>query len=386
MSQRVTPAFTPGEYERRLRDLRARMGKAGLDGLLLVVPENVTYLAGYETIGYSNFSVMVVRRDAPPALFLREMERTVAETTTWLSDFETFADSEDPIERVVETGRKRGWLEGRIGIELGESFVSPQAMDRIRRLLGPVADGTGLVEEGRKIKSAEEVAWIRRACRITEAGMGAAYRAIRPGATENDVSAAAYVGMMAQGSDFFAGDPIVTSGWRSGVAHLTFGNRRLERGDTLLLEMSGCLRRYFGPLMRGAVVAPARPEARRMADVIIAALDAAIGAIRPGATSGAVDAACRAPIEAAGFEPNFRKRTGYSVGVGFAPNWGEGHIVSLRRDDPTPLEPGMVFHMPPALRVSREYGLGFSETVLVTTSGCEVLTDFPRRLHVAGDA
>ena len=62
----------------------------------------------------------------------------------------------------------------------------------------------------------------------------------------------------------------------------------------------------------------------------------------------------------------------------------EGHIVSLRRDDPTRLEPGMVFHMPPALRIPLQYGLGFSETVLVTPTGCEVLTDTPRRLHVAG--
>jgi Xaa-Pro dipeptidase len=135
--------------------------------------------------------------------------------------------------------------------------------------------------------------------------------------------------------------------------------------------------------MRGAVIAPVRDEVRRMADTILEALNAAIAAIRPGATSGEVDAACRAPIERNGFEPNFRKRTGYSVGVGYAPSWGEGHIVSLRRDDPTRLEPGMVFHMPPALRIPREHGLGFSETVLVSETGCDVLTDFPRRLHVA---
>ena len=107
-------------------------------------------------------------------------------------------------------------------------------------------DGTGLVEAGRAIKSAEEIALIRQACRITEAGAVAALDAIRPGVTENAVSSAAYAAMMAQGSDFFAGDPIVTSGWRSGVAHLTFGNRRLEPGDTILLELSGCHRRYFG--------------------------------------------------------------------------------------------------------------------------------------------
>jgi Xaa-Pro dipeptidase len=383
MDTRMTPAFSGAEYARRLAALRARMQAAGLDVLLVVVPENVCYLSGYETIGYSNFSLLLVRRDGEPLLFVREMERTVAETTTWLSEFETFADTEEPVERAVDLLRKRGWLDGRAGVELGESFVSPAAMDRLRRLLGQPADGTGLVEAGRRIKSAEELGWIRRACRLTEAGMGAALRAIRPGATENQVAAAAYAAFMAGGTDFMAGDPIVTSGWRSGVAHLTFGNRTLEPGDALLLEMSACQRRYFGPLMRGAVIPPVPDEVRRLADVIVEALDAAIAAIRPGATSGEVDAACRGPIERAGYEPNFRKRTGYSVGIGYAPNWGEGHIVSLRRDDPTPLEPGMVFHMPPALRIPRRYGLGFSETVLVTETGCDVLTSFPRRLSVA---
>ncbi len=95
-----------------------------------------------------------------------------------------------------------------------------------------------------------------------------------------------------------------------------------------------------------------------------------------------MDAACRGLLEDAGYEPYFRKRTGYSVGVAFAPDWGEGHIVSLRRDDPTVLEAGMVFHIPPALRVPRQYGLGFSETVLITKTGCEVLTRFPLELHV----
>ncbi len=384
MDRPIPLAFTEAEYARRLRDLRARMQAMSLDVFLVVVAENITYLTGYETIGYSNFGILVVRRDAPPLLYIREMERTVAEATTWLDEFEIYADDQDPLEHAVSLLRKRGWLDGHVGVELGDSFVSPALMDRLRRLLGQTVDATGLVEAGRRIKSAEEVTMIRRAARITERGIDAALEAIRPGVTENAVSSAAYAAMMAAGSDFFAGDPIVTSGWRSGIAHLTFGNRRLEKGDTILLEMSACQRRYFGPLMRGAVVAPASVEARRMADVVIAALEAAIAAIRPGVTSGEVDAACRAPIEQAGFEPNFRKRTGYSVGVGFAPSWGEGHIVSLRRDDPTPLEAGMVFHMPPALRVSRQYGLGFSETVLVTPTGCEVLTNHPRRLHVAG--
>jgi Xaa-Pro dipeptidase len=279
----------------------------------------------------------------------------------------------------------RGRHSGRIGLEDGGWFVSPAVHARLRDALGGerVAGGSGLVEAVRRIKSPAEIDCIRAACRFTEAGMRAALEALRPGRTENHAAAAAYSAMTLAGSDFFVGDPIVTSGWRSGVAHFTFANRTLESGDTVLVELGASKRRYFGPLMRSACLGTPRSEVQRMADVVLESLDAAIAAIRPGATSAAVDAACRGVIEDAGFEPNFRKRTGYSVGVAFAPDWGEGHILSLRRDDPTVLEPGMVFHIPPALRVPRRYGLGFSETVLVTETGSEILTRFPRMLHVA---
>ncbi len=385
MPARATPAFSAQEYQRRISGLRTRMAARGIDTLLVFIPENVCYLTGYETIGYASFQTLVIRQDAE-LLFIRQMERTVAETTTWLEQFETFSDTDDPVERLAAVLGNRGWQQGRIAVELNGWFVPPATVDRLRRRLGEMGDSSGLVEQGRRIKSDEEVALIRRACRVTEAGMAAAQRAIRPGATENDIAAAAYAAMMAAGSDFFVGDPIVTSGWRSGVGHFTFANRRLEPGDTILMEFGGCQRRYFGPLMRGAVIAPVRDDVRRMAGTIIWALNAAIAAIKPGVTSGSVDAACRTILEDAGYEPYFRKRTGYSVGVAYGPDWGEGHIISLRRDDPTPLEPGMVFHIPPALRVPREYGLGFSETVLVTATGCEVLTQFPRELYVAGGA
>lgn len=155
-----------------------------------------------------------------------------------------------------------------------------------------------------------------------------------------------------------------------------------RRGDTQLLEVSGTIQRYSGALVRASTVGPPSDLVRRLADVCIEALNRAIGTIKPGVTCGEVDLACRGTIERAGFYNYFRKRTGYSLGIAFAPDWGEGHIVSLKKDDPTPLEPGMVFHMPPALRVPAQCGVGFSETVLVTASGCEVLTDFPRELVI----
>jgi Xaa-Pro dipeptidase len=381
MDPRHAPAVPLEEYGARLSGLRRRMAAREVETLVVFTPENVCYLTGYETIGYASFQALIVRRDAQ-LLYVREMERTVAEATTCVEAFATYGDTDDPVEGLLGLLRRRAWASGRSAVETQTWFVGPAAMVRLRQGLGDPMEGSGLVEAGRRVKSPSEIGLIRRACRVTEAGMAAALKAVRSGATENAAAKAAYGGMMDAGSDFMAGDPIVTSGWRSGVAHTTFANRTIEPGDAVLIELGGCCRRYFGPLMRSAAVPPVSGKIRRMSETIVAALDAAIAAIRPGVTSGSVDAACREVLEQAGYEPYFRKRTGYSVGVAFAPDWGEGHITSLRRDDPTVLEPGMVFHIPPALRVPGEYGVGFSETVLVTGSGSEVLTNFPRELYV----
>ncbi len=376
--------FTQDEYDQRVAAVRAGMAARGLDLLVVTVPENVTYLTGYETIGYASFQTLAVPLAGDLLLIVREMERTVAETTSWVPSVETFSDTDDPVDVTRRVLSSRRLLGGRVGLEDQGWFLSPAVHARLRAALGDrVEGGSGLVEAVRRVKSPAEVDLIRSACRLTEAGMQAALETIAPGRTENQVAAAAYVAMVGGGSDFLVGDPIVTSGWRSGVGHFTFANRVLEPGDAVLLEFGACRRRYFGPLMRSAVVGEPAPDLTRMGETVIEALEAAIAAIRPGVTSGAVDQACRGVIDAAGYEPYFRKRTGYSVGVAYAPDWGEGHIVSLRRDDPTPLEPGMVFHIPPALRVPRRYGLGMSETVLVTEGGCEVLTRFSRTIYRA---
>jgi Xaa-Pro dipeptidase len=132
--------------------------------------------------------------------------------------------------------------------------------------------------------------------------------------------------------------------------------------------------------MRTVAVGGGPPQLPELALAVDEALDASIAAIAPGRTCGEIDEACRTRIEEAGLGRWFRKRTGYSMGIAFAPDWGEGHIVSLRAGDPMLLEAGMAFHIPPAVRIPGETVYGVSETIVVTAEGCEVLTDFPRRL------
>jgi Xaa-Pro dipeptidase len=156
----------------------------------------------------------------------------------------------------------------------------------------------------------------------------------------------------------------------------------LEPGDAVLLEMGAAYNRYIGPIMRSAVIGQPTDTMRRFSDFCLEALNNAIEAVKPGNTIHDVDEACRGVFERAGVWDYYRKRTGYSVGIGFAPGWGENSVFSVQKDNPLVLEPGMVFHMPPAMRMPNEFAVGYSETVAVTPTGVEVLTDHPRKLAI----
>ncbi len=378
-------AFPLAEYRRRLSGIQEEMDRRGMDAAIVFGPENLFYLTGYQTIGYSAFQLAVVPAEGEPRLLVRELERGAARRLSWMSSEPlTVQDGADPVEATVDMLRQLQLDRVRLGVDRSSWFLTVnQYLDLVGRLpRATMVDASGLVERARRVKSELELDCIRRAARYTEAGMRAAIEAVHEGASDNEVAAAAAHAIFAAGSEYMSIAPIVTTGYRSGIAHTTFARHRIARGEAVLIELGAVHHRYAGPLMRSAFVGEPPDLVRRMYDACSRALDAAIAAIRPGVTAGSVHAACQRVIDAAGFEPNFRKRLGYSVGVGFAPDWGEGHILHLSRDDPAVLEPGMVFHLPPALRVYSVVGVGCSETVAVTSDGVEVITTFPRELAI----
>jgi Xaa-Pro dipeptidase len=379
------PAFPITEYEARLASVREGMRRRNLAALVLFSPENLFYLLGYESIGNSSFQLAVIPESSEPRLLVRELEQSGAAQTSWIDSVPvTVSDGQDPVEAAVELLKALRLDRERVGFERTAPFLTAGAFMSIQSRLGgaALADGSGIVEAARRIKSPAEILAIRKAARYTQAGMQAAIDALHAGARDNDLAAAAAEAIYRAGSEYMCSAPIVTTGARSGTAHTTFARRVISEGDAVLLEMGGVHQRYTGPLMRSAVVGEPSRLIADMYRVCDNALSASIGMMRPGVTAGSVHATCQAVIDDAGYGPNFRKRLGYSVGVGFPPDWGEGDILHLSSKDPTPLAAGMVFHLPPALRREGIAGVGCSETVLVTGDGAEPLTHFPRQLAV----
>jgi Xaa-Pro dipeptidase len=379
-------AFSLDEYRGRLDTVRKGMAERGVDIALVSVPENIYYLTGYTTLGYYMYQVLMVPVDDEPLLLTYREERINVERLSWLERHVDYTVTDDPVQVTVDTVRGLGVAGKTLSIEEGGYFFPIRTYRKLMESLGDVrwVDGTGLVETARLVKSDAELGFIRQAADAAMAGMVDALAEARPGKTENDVAAAVYAATLRHGSEYPGSPPYVISGERSGLPHGTWEGRELRDGDIVFLEFSGCVKRYSAANMRTGFIGTPPPSVTGRAKAVIDALETAIATIRPGATSGEVDAAARKAILAHGFGDHTHE-TGYSIGVCYPPGWNESHIMNLHPGDETVLRPNMVFHLVPSLIVPELNGhVGFSETVVVTESGCEVLTDkrVPRELQV----
>lgn len=375
-------AFPEAEFAARQNAARAAIAAAGHDALVVTGPETIYWLTGRQTAGYFAFQALLVPVVGDPALLVRQLELPGAAANTWLDDIQAYPDGADPAEALATLVRGRGLAKP--ALERDGWFVSPALAARIDAALGrgPLPDGSGLLAPLRAVKSAAELVAIRAAARYAQVGLAAGIDACAAGTDENAVAAAMLAAATAAGSEAMAMEPLVASGSRSGLPHMTWRRRRLESGDAVFLELAGSHARYHAALMRSVWIGPPPEEASRMMDCALRALDAALAAIRPGHPCAAPHAAAQAVIDAAGYGPAFRKRIGYSMGIAFAPDWGEGGLLSLFTGQDRPIEPGMVFHLPATLRRYGAWTVGASETVIVTASGVEPLSDLPRTLSL----
>lgn len=366
-------------YDDRLADLQQTIKERGLNGVLIFDPENLFWLTGYQTIGYFTFHATFVGQTGRPTIIARIVNRDLAMAHPTIGAFEAVRDTEEPVEVLA------GFLDqlgagARIGVETNTRHLSVADYQQLAVLSEcQLESWGGEIEARRVVKSDWELDCMQRAARAAEAGLRAAIDAVRPGCTENDIAAAMFEANIRAGSEYLGHPPLVVSGPATSLCFAMWRRREVRRGDVVLLEGAGCVNRLHAMLSRPVVVGPPTDEQLEAADALKGVLEAAIGAMKPGLTAGEVDQTCREVVERRGLGAYFRHRSAYGIGIGFPPNWSEGHIYAIRPDDPLVLQPGMTFHVIPTL-FKKDFGMCFSDSVRITETGCDLLTDFPREL------
>jgi Xaa-Pro dipeptidase len=363
------------EHETRLATLRARMAELGLAAVALTSPENVYYLTGLDHLGYFTFTLLVVPASGPPIVVTREMERPTIRAQIPGCRHLTFADGTHPADTVTAVLAAEVPAGQAIAIEDAAMFFPPSISKLVRAALGDRVwrDGTALLSSARAVKSAAEIDLVSRAAAVSDAAMRAAITTARRGVSEAELAATIHYTMYRGGGQQPGFAPLIRPLSMLDQEHVTWGDRTLEAGAGLFVELSGCVRRYHAPLSRTIYIGHLPDGAEQAHRAALAGLDAARRVLRPGARTGEVYAAWQHAV--AEVRPR-RHHCGYLVGIGFPPSWvGGGEVLGIRPGGEVPVESGMTFHL-----MSWVTGHVISDTALVTPTGSRLLTRTPREL------
>lgn len=387
--------FDTAEYRLRRERAAAAAKEQGFAALLVADPANLYYLTGYNAWSFYMPQFLLIAADDAATLFVtREVDANGAHRTAKLSRDQIVGYPESTVHRrdihpcdwAARELRHRGWAArlsgGRIAIESDAHFFSVRSYLALRDGLPEweFVDGHGLVNWLRLVKSDAEIALMRKAGRVASYAMAVATEAITTGAAQYEVAAAISQAQIG-GIDGIDGDypaivPMLPTGESADTPHLTWSTRTFVPGETVSIEIAGAHQRYHAPLARSVAIGVVPQELERLATLTAEGLTIAIESVRPNRTVGEVAETYWAFLARHGLSKS--SRLGYSIGIGYPPDWGEA-TVSIRREDHTVLQPNMTFHFIAGMWMDG-YGCEFSESLRVADEGVEVLTDAPREL------
>ncbi|MFL6205812.1 MAG: M24 family metallopeptidase [Acidimicrobiales bacterium] len=361
----------PMDVAGRTDRLRASLDRAGCDALLVTHLTNIRYLTGFT----GSAAVLLVRADALTFATDGRYEEQAAGQLSAAG-----VDASIEIGRTVaqqeEVLAERASGAPRLGLE--SEHVSWASQRRYAE--GAFGDAelvptSGLVEALRLVKDEGEVARIEAACGIADAALAAVGPLLEEGPTEQAFALALDTEVRQQGADDISFDTIVAAGPNGSRPHHSPSDRRIERGDLVVIDFGALVDGYHSDMTRTIAVggASALDETQaRMVEVVRASQAAGVAAVRPGVATTEVDAACRQVIAEAGWADAFVHGTGHGVGLDIH----EDPRVSTVAD--AMLAPGHVVTVEPGVYLPGHGGVRIEDTVVVTESGCRALTRAPK--------
>ena len=382
-------AFPREEYDARLAKVRKAMEEQGIDVLLVHHTPNFCYLAGYQSPLANWYGCLILPREGEPIAQIIDLEVSNLMVHGWDNENIYVFDWRRQVDapgQLVDILKERGYGDKRLGLEFRLPGCSALMGHELRERLpqAKIIDASDLVYYLRAVKSPAEMAHVREAARLTDIGMEAGLAEVAPGKTDNDLLRAAYDAMIAAGSEYLSIQPLTYVGRWMSMTHVTAKKRVMKVGETVGLELTGVYHRYGAPLFRSAVIGEPSDLVKRLSDYCLTAHALVFENARPGRAASDVESAVTKALQDFKLPPEATGRAlgyGYSVGIGFPPDWVE-HSMFVDEYYDRPLEEGMVFHAPIGARVAGKVGVLFSECWTVTATGSEPLSRIPRELRV----
>lgn len=356
--------------------LEASIGQEGLDTILITSLPNIRYLCGFTGSSGALANARERWMFFTDGRYTEQAKRQVKGASVQIG---SHSPAIGAARWIAERIGKRPTA--RIGIE-GEhvSFATEKRIDSalrasLRRSGYQVVPTTNLVENLRIRKDKGEIKQIRNAVRLASGILPDLLRRITSSISENEVAAELEFLARRGGAEKMSFETIVASGPNSALPHARPTRRKIG-GGFVVLDYGVILAGYCSDMTRTVWVGRATGEARQRYSAVLEAQLAAIAAVAPGVEAQAVDGAARDVLRKHKLDKYFTHSLGHGVGLEIheAPRLAKGQTQKL--------EPGMVVTIEPGVYIPGKGGVRIEDMVLVTKTGCEVLTPTPKEFLV----
>ncbi len=368
-------------YKERVRKAQELMQKTGMDVLLILSPENFFYFTG----DLRKPPRILIPKQGEPTLMVFASELEEVKKVNWIHDIKTYRALHEMMLRIIEYLSSLGIEHPKVGVEM--EFATPAfLLDRFK-MANPqveVLDAKPVLGELRKRKNETEIECIRKACQIADSGMELAMKMIREGIKEMEIAFEVEFQMRKAGADRIAFPIFVNSGYRSLWIHGTATEKKIERGDFILIDLGPVYKGYCGDICRTFVLGKVTDKQKQLHSIYSQMQLAVMEAIKPGVKLFELEEKAYQIANKAGFGEYYIR--GFVHGLGL--NFEELPFPTIFAED---IMEEVCSNMTLAvghsvLSVPHIGGARVEDTVLVKEDGIEMLTKFSRGLKELGYA
>ena len=351
--------------------LKKRINGEGLDAIIAISPENVTYVSGFVVPSQSlmrwRHAACILSADGRMAMVAIDMEATTVKAHAGVDDLRIYREfTDDPMEKLAEALMDLGLDRGKVAIEM--EFLPAKDFVTLQRRLPNVkwAPADAIFNKARQIKTASELALLRSLSKLTDNAIGTALRSAKIGMREMELAGTLLTSLFDGGAESYK-LMIIASGERSEFPNVGPTDRKLKQGDIIRMEIFGQKSGYLAGVCRTAVVGDATPEQYKIWSNLVECKYLVMDLIRPGASCPEIYRKFLAKFSDLGFEPISFVAHGIGLQLHEEPYMGRyGNEI---------VETGMVGAFEPLVYIPARFGMQNKDMFCVTDTGCELLSD-----------
>lgn len=352
----------------RIKSLCAAFAQHDLDAMLISKTQNVRYLSDFTgTVG----TLIVTNNNVYLFTDGRYLEQAKEQVAKHGQQFKVVKINDDYYQKLRQAIQESNI--SRLGFET--DFISYEKYDKLLQeivniKLMPVKN---ITEQLRMIKDNQELQLIQQAVAIADQAWSKMLRFVQPGITEKELALELEIIMRRLGAEDRAFDIIVAAGLRGALPHGVASNRVIQTGDLVTIDFGALYQGYHSDITRNFVLGSPGKKQLKIYNLVLEAQLAGIKKVAAGVAVAAVDLAARAVIKNYGYAPYFTHSTGHGVGLAIHELPRISHL-----EKQLILQPGMVITIEPGIYLPDWGGVRIEDMVLVTETGCCVLTKTPK--------